>query len=204
MDNLQIRGIWVLIYFYKLLKLWVLLGRGFLFEYWGSASPPNTHIWQPSLNWTELYDEATCGNALSAVLNFHPAPSKYLPCVSSRLQPWFQHRICSLDEAAQQRKPLEAAMFVCAVETTWMIEEAWPVESSLISVVPCGNLSELWSCDLWSEQLTQSVHISQKPLHFYWLNPESVQGRLAAVERSFLRVGSFLFTTLVVAAYEGY
>lgn len=63
------------LYLYKLLKLWVLLGRRFLFEYWGSAvSPPtHTHIWQPSLNWTELYDEATCGNALCC-LKFSPSP----------------------------------------------------------------------------------------------------------------------------------
>lgn len=89
------------------------------------AAPPKNvcatfHKTSGNQPWTKpLYDEATCGNVLSAVLNFHPAPSKYLPTVSSLREPWFHHRICSLGLAAQQRNSLEAAIEpnVCIMET---------------------------------------------------------------------------------------
>lgn len=147
------------LYFSEWLKHKVFLGGGFFSEYWGSYSIQDHTplVWKhpapqnallhcirrlaTSPETKPLYDEATCGNALSAVLNFHPAPSKYLPSVSSLLQPWFHHRICSRCRAARRRSGLEAAVEpnVCIVETgeIWLIKEAWPVESRLILMVLC-------------------------------------------------------------------
>lgn len=95
------------------------LGRGFFSEYMGIWSYLiQGHSWakycvtlyktsgnQP---WTKPCDEATCGNALSAVLNFYPAPFKYEPSASPLF--WFQRRVRRLDLAAQQRNCLEAAI----------------------------------------------------------------------------------------------